>query len=151
MAGYWTPGMPLVDGAYLSNASRVPVDTNLTNGGSPQSGAMIPGTRQVQSALTAAADGLKADATVLHYGVNEIDTVAGAADSVLLPAGYIGAEVVIINTVATAIQVFGAGTDTINAAATGTGVSQAASKTAIYHCYDLTAAGVGKWWQMVGA
>lgn len=149
MSGYWTNGFGVVPGNYLSGDSYIPVDTGLPNGSSPQSGKMIPGTLPAASGFTAAADGLKADATPLDYGISAIETVAGAADSVLLPTGYAGATCVVINTIATAIQVFGSGSDTISGAATGTGVSQAASKTAIYHCYEVES-GVGKWWQMVG-
>jgi hypothetical protein len=66
-----------------------------------------------QIGLTAAADGLKADATALTgYGVNSVTTVAGAADSVLAPYAYPGAVCVINNDGANALQVFGKGTDT---------------------------------------
>lgn len=154
MAGYFTPGLALTPGNYLSNDSRVPVDTGLANGASPQSGAMRPGTQIADpdfQALTAAADGLKADATQLSYGVNTVIVVAGAADSCLLPLGYAGARVTVINTVATAIQVFGSGTDTIQGVATGTGNVQAASVATDYICYNVTAAGVGQWWKLISA
>ena len=135
MAGYFTSGFPLATGAILSALSRIPVDTGLPNGANPQSGGMIPGTLPAppaQLGLTALAAGTKADATPLGYGVNTITTVAGAADSVLLPPAFPGAVAVVINTVATAIQVFGSGTDTIDGVATGTGIDQAASARAIY-------------------
>jgi len=68
----------------------------------------------------------------LGYGVNTLTTVAGAADSVLLPYAFPGAMVIVCNTVATAIQVFGKGTDTIDGVATATGIDQGASARAIY-------------------
>lgn len=135
MGGYLTPGLPLVSGDTLGETPRVGVDTGLPNGASPQSAAVILGTLPAPSnqlGLTAQADGTKAAATVLGYGVNTITTVAGAADSVLLPYAYPGAVVVIANTVATAIQVFGKGTDTVDGVATATGIDQAASARAIY-------------------
>lgn len=133
--GYFTNGMATPTGAKLSGSSRIPVDTGLSNGESPQSGGIIPGTLPApedQIGLTAQADGTKANATVLGYGVNTLTTVAGAADSVLLPYAYPGATVFIANTVATAIQVFGKGTDTIDGVATATGIDQAASARAWY-------------------
>jgi hypothetical protein len=154
MAGFWTPGMPLAGGNYLSNDSRIPVDTGLANGASPQSGAMRPGTQIADpdfQALTAQADGTKANATQLSYGVNTVGTVAGAADSVILPLGYPGARVTIINTVATAIQVFGSGTDTIQGVASATGNVHAASIATDYICYNVTAGGVGQWWKLISA
>lgn len=133
--GYFTNGMVTPTGANLSGNSRIPVDTGLSNGVDPQSGGIIPGTLPAPSAqigLTAQADGTKANATALGYGVNTLTTVAGAADSVLLPYAFPGAVVFIANTVATAIQVFGKGTDTIDGIATGTGIDQAASARGWY-------------------
>lgn len=136
MSGYFTPGFPLLTGGALGALSRIPVDTGKSGGASPQSGAIIPGTQPApaeQLGLTAQADGTKANATELGYGINTITTVAGAADSVLLPPAFPGAIAIVINTVATAIQVFGSGTDTIDGIATGTGIDQAASARAIYY------------------
>ncbi len=133
--GYYTNGMSTPSGADLSGNSRIPVDTGLSGGQSPQSGGIIPGTLpapSTQIGLTAQADGTKANATQLGYGVNTLTTVAGAADSVLLPYAYPGAVVFIANTVATAIQVFGKGTDTVDGVATATGIDQAASARAWY-------------------
>jgi hypothetical protein len=133
--GYFTNGMATPTGADLSANSRIPVDTGLSNGQSPQAGGIIPGTLIAASAqlgLTAAADGLKADATALGYGANSVTTVAGANDSVLLPYAFPGAVVFVENNVATAMQVFGKGTDTCDGVATGTGVVQGASKRVWY-------------------
>jgi hypothetical protein len=122
--GYFTNGMVTPTGADLSANSRIPVDTGLPSGQSPQAGGIIPGTLPApatQIGLTAAADGAKADATPLGYGVNTVTTVAGAADSVLAPYAYPGAVCVIDNDGANALQVFGKGADTIDGVATGTG------------------------------
>ncbi len=156
MAGWLTNGAPTINGSQLSADSRIPVDTNLSGGQAPQSGGLIPGTLpapSTQLGLTAAADGLKADATALGYGVNTITTVAGANDSVLLPYAYPGAVVVVVNTVATAIQVFGKGTDTIDGVATGTGIDQAASARAIYVATAGSGDGsdAGAWFSMGAA
>ena len=135
MSGYFTPGFPWAKGDVLSAASRIPVDTGQAAGANPQSGFIIPGSVPAPAAqlgLTAQADGTKANATELGYGLNTITTVAGAADSVLLPPAFPGAIVVVINTVATAIQVFCSVTYTIDGVATGTVIDKAASARAFY-------------------
>lgn len=154
--GYFTNGMATVDGSQLSATSRVGVDTGLAGGQSPQTGGIIPGTLPApaeQLGLTAQADGTKANATALGYGVNTVTTVAGAADSVLLPYAYPGAVVFVANTVATAIQTFGKGTDTVDGVATGTGVAQGASKRCWYIGVSGSGDGsdAGSWLSLVGA
>lgn len=133
--GYFTNGMPVITGAYLGAGSCVPVDTGLSGGGAPQAGGIIPGTVPAPAAqlgLTARAGGGKANATQLGYGLNTVTVVATAANSVLLPYAFPGAVVIVINKVATAMQVFGKGTDTVDGVATATGIDQAASARAIY-------------------
>lgn len=100
--------------------------------------------------ITAFAGGGQGSATALTGIVNSVDTVATAADSVKLPAPtYAGQMVIIVNTTANACQVFGSGTDTINAVATATGVSQAAGKTAMY--VATTTGTAAKWWRNLSA
>lgn len=97
--------------------------------------------------LTAYAGGGQANALQLTKGVNRISTVATAADSVKLPASVPGRIVWITNGAASnSMQVFGAGTDTINDVATATGVAQAAGKTAAYVCSVA-----GKWYRDLSA
>ncbi len=153
--GFYTPGVPLFTNG-LPAAARIPCDTGLEEGASPQSAAIIPGTLpapSTQIGLTAQADGTKANATVLGYGVNTLTTVAGAADSVLLPYAFPGAVCVVINTTATAAQAFGKGTDEIDDIATATGVSIAATERATF--YGSLGAGdgtdAGNWYSSIGA
>lgn len=103
-----------------------------------------------QPGVTAHAGGGKASAYQLNASVVEIEVSATAADSVKLPPGYPGLEVIIFNNGAQSAQVFGSGLDTINGVATGTGVAQAAGKSALYKCYEV-AAGVGKWLRIFSA
>lgn len=154
--GYFTNGMATPTGGDLSGNSRIPVDTGLANGQSPQSGGIIPGTLpapETQLGLTAQADGTKANATVLGYGINTLTTVAGAADSVLLPYAFPGAFVVVVNTVATAAQAFGKGTDTIDGVATATGIDLAASSRNVF--WGVAGSGdgsdAGAWFSFGGA
>lgn len=93
-----------------------------------------------EDAITAHAGGGKASARALTCRFNNITVVATAADSVLLPPGLVGLEITIVNSGANSMQVFGAGTDTINGVATGTGVAQAAGATVVYRCNKLTGA-----------
>ena len=94
--------------------------------------------------LTAHAGGGQGSALALTALVNRITTVATAGDSVLLPAAAAGLEITVINSGANALQVFGAGTDTINGVATATGVSQMVNSAVTYFC---TVAGL---WQAIG-
>ncbi len=128
--------MPTVHGNELTGSSRVPVDTALSGGASPQSGGMIPGTLPApatQIGLTAAADGLKGDATQLGYGVNTVTTVAGAADSMLMPYAFPGAVVVLSNDGGNSTTIFGKGTDTIDGVATGTGNALADAARGVFY------------------
>jgi hypothetical protein len=99
-----------------------------------------------ESGITAFAGGGQSSARALTKQVNSVDTVATAADSVRLPAATAGRVVYVINTTATSMQVFGASTDTINGIATGTGVAQAAGKSATYVC-----AVAGAWYRVLSA
>lgn len=87
-----------------------------------------------QSGITAFATGGQASATQLSAQFNLIGTVATAADSVALPVSAAGLIIYIANQGAHAVQVFGVTPDTINAAATGTGVSLGSTKSAAYFC-----------------
>jgi hypothetical protein len=89
--------------------------------------------------LTAHAGGGQSSALALTALINNVGTVATAGDSVAFPASAPGLEITIINSSANPMQVFGAGTDTINGIATATGVTQMANSIALYVC---TAAGV---------
>lgn len=134
--GYYCNGMPVLSGGFLSASACVPVDTGLAGGSSPQTGCIIPGTLPApnnQLGLTAQADGSKANATLLGYGLNTVTVVAGAADSVLLPYAYPGAVAVVVNLVNTAIQVYGRGTDVVDTANTATGIDQAGLARAVYY------------------
>lgn len=92
------------------------------------------------SALTAHSGGGQTSALALTKGVNNVTTVAAAGDSVRLPASAAGLEISITNSGANSMQVYGAGTDTINGIATGTGVAQLPGQTVVY-----TSAVAGNW------
>jgi hypothetical protein len=104
------------------------------------------GQTTVATGITAHAGGGQASATQLTARINEVTTVATAADSVKLPVATPGETVTAINTTATAMQVFGTTPDTINGVATGTGVSVPAGKTA-----DFVCATAGAWRMQLGA
>jgi len=104
------------------------------------------------SGIVAQADTTKANATRLNAVHNLVATVAGAADSVLLPPGYVGLEITIVNDGAESMQVFGSGSDTINDVATGTGVAQAAGIMALYRCYAYNpTTKVARWFRLLSA
>ena len=103
-----------------------------------------------QNNIVAHAGGTKAAATQLTAAMCNVTTCATNGDSVLLPPGYPGLEVIISNKGAADLQVFGSGLDTINDVATATGVTQADPLTALYKCSDVVA-GVGKWYRILSA
>lgn len=104
----------------------------------------------VQNNIVAKAGGTKAAATLITGVKARVKTCATNGDSVKLPLGYPGLEVKILNAGAATLQVFGSGNDTINAIATGTGVSQATLLSAVYTCYDVVS-GVGLWGRVLSA
>lgn len=99
--------------------------------------------------VTAHAGGGQASATQLTGTMANVSTVATAADSVKLPEANAGAFYMLRNSAANSMQVFGYGTDTINAVATGTGVAQAATTSALYFC--TSSAPAGKWFRVLSA
>lgn len=99
-----------------------------------------------EDTITAHAGGGQSAARQLTSQYNRLTTVATAADSVKLPVSVPGMDVMIINDGANSAQVFGSGTDTIDAIATATGVALAAASRCNYMC--VTA---GKWQSASGA
>ncbi len=104
----------------------------------------------VQVGVVAQADGTKANATQLNAAIVEVSSAVGAADSVLLPLGYAGLQVLIANNGGNTIQVYGKGTDVINDATTANGVTQSDNTAVLYVCVKVVA-GVGQWYSVVGA
>lgn len=96
------------------------------------------GVRPVATGFTAGTVQTQAGATLLTtIGINTVDTNATAGNGVRLPSFPVGATVIVSNTTVNAVQVYGAGTDTINAVATATGVSIPAGKTAEFFATSL--------------
>lgn len=138
--------------AQYANASTRPADAtqtmidlfNLTG----YIDATLPNYTLIEPAITAHAGGTQAAAFALSPTkfVHQVDTVASGNDSVRLPASVAGQMHVVINNAASnSLQVFGAGTDTINNIATATGVAQAAGISGLYYCPVA-----GLWFRMVG-
>ncbi len=88
----------------------------------------------IQDTVTALASGGRPGAPAMIVGWNRLSVVANAADSVVMPPAVAGSQVVIINDGAAAAQVFGAGSDTIDAIAGATGVVLTNAKRAIFYC-----------------
>lgn len=122
--------------------------TGLQSGAALQKLAQMIGS--TVNGVVAKAGGTKAAATPITAPKCRISTCATNGDSVLLPPGYPGLEVIIYNAGAANAQVFGAGNDTINAVVTATGVTQNSGISAVYTCYDVVA-GVGLWGRVLSA
>ncbi len=108
------------------------------------------GAAGIQTPITANAGGTQAAAFALSAtaSVHEVTIVGSAADSVKLPPATGSGNVhwVKNSAAANALQLFGAGTDTIDGIATATGVVVAAGKSRM--CVDTAA---GKWQSLLGA
>ena len=104
--------------------------------GVPQTGGNVPADfDRVKVGIVAHAGGGKAAATLLTGTINVVSTVATLADSLLLPPCTKAPQrVLVFNEGASNAQLFGSGTDTIDGAATGTGVALAAAGQAEYVC-----------------
>lgn len=109
---------------------------DLLNGAAPLQSLWVQGLvyNSAAAGLTAHFGGGQTNALALSASLNVVTTVAAAGDSVRLPISAPGLEITIRNDGANALQVFGAGTDTINGIATGTGVAQAPGSVATYVC-----------------
>lgn len=100
----------------------------------PAGGSGFP-VETVAATVTAHAGGTKALATPLTAQANFISVCATIADSVLMPAAIAGRTIDVFNGGATAAQVFGQGTDTIDGVATATGVPLTQAKRAKFTCF----------------
>jgi hypothetical protein len=104
----------------------------------------------IETGLTAHAGGTQAAALALSASkmIHNVTIVGTDADSVKLPASVgLGAVHIVMNSdAAQDIQVFGSGTDTINAVATATGVAIGEGKSAIFVDYAA-----GKWFMILSA
>ena len=98
-------------------------------------------TEYTQDNITANAGGGQSGAYPLIAQTNRITTVATVGDSVKLPASTPGLEILLINHGANAMQVYGAGTDTIDDVASATGVSHMSNSAVIYICTSA-----GRWY-----
>lgn len=87
----------------------------------------------VQTGMTALAGGASSTTVVCDEGINVVDTVATAGDSVILPAN-VGqyAERVVANVTAAALDIFPNSGATINGAAANANVGIAANSTAVF-------------------
>lgn len=120
-----------VNGA--SSTGEAPFDPAYNNG----EHAVLSG--GVEDTITAHAGGTQAAAYVLTKSISRVTVVGTAADSVRLKAMLPGEFCVVINSDASdSLQVFGAGTATINGVATATGVALAAGKVGLYFAVTAT-------------
>lgn len=78
----------------------------------------------------------QAGALALPADLNRIST-APAGTGVRLPPAVPGLDVFILNHGANSLQVYGAGTDTIDDIATATGVTQMTNSVVLFTCYEI--------------
>jgi len=130
-ATFWLDAMLPVDALYIAPGQpqmRVTIDTAAGTSGDLK----VLGTGNDQ--ITAFAGGGQAGATSLTGIVNRVTTVVSAFDSVKLPSTSPPHMIVVINTSANPMQVFGTATDTINGVAAATGIIQPPGSIDLYCC-----------------
>jgi len=112
---------------------------------SPTAGPTFTGLikKSTTAAITEFATGGQASAVGLTSDINEVSVCATGGDSVKLPAGVAGMQIMVINHGAAAMDLFPASGDYINEAAVDTAVSIAINATAICSCY------VADYWEVV--
>ncbi len=141
-------GTLVVTGA-LTASNVTSVTTNLALAGT-LGVAGIASLSGIETGLTAHSGGTQASGLALSTTkpVHNVTTVAAGNDSVLLPASTGGGAVHIVmnSAAANSMQVYGSGTDTINAVATATGVALAAGKSAVFVDYAA-----GTWFMLKSA
>jgi len=96
-------------------------------------------------ANTAHAGGTQAAGLALTSQVNRISVVASVGDSVVLPPSVPGLMIIVINSAAKAVGVFGTGADTVNGVAAATGVLQMGASVGLYFC-----SAIGAWYANLG-
>lgn len=138
--------LPIADfgSAGVATANKSPVLGANKNLDTLQLGTLVMTgliTESAVDALTAHAGGGQTSALALTLEINRVTTVATPGDSVKLPASAPGLTILVINSAANPMQVFGAGVDTINDIATATGVSQMPNSLVLYACSVA-----GKWY-----
>jgi hypothetical protein len=103
----------------------------------------VASVQSVSLAITAHSGGGQANAVPITTKVAYVTTVAADHDSVVLPAAVVGLSITILNEGAHILDVYGNGTDTINAIAASSPLSLASPKTCI-----LTCPVAGKWYSI---
>lgn len=88
--------------------------------------------------ITAFATGGQASATALTAEINNVTTCATAGDSVKLPAAVAGKKVVVKNSGATALDIFPASSDSIDALAVNLAVRIQPGSVITFHAKDAT-------------
>ena len=91
-------------------------------------------TELAEDNITATPGGGQAGARLLTSQTSRITVVATAGDSIRLPISAPGLELLVVNSGVNSVQVFGFGTDQVDALPTATGVSQMPSSMVIYSC-----------------
>lgn len=91
--------------------------------------------KSATAAITAFATGGQASAVELTSDINEVSVCAAGGDSVKLPAGIAGMEIMVVNHGAAAMDLFPATGDFLNELSVNVAVSIAVNATAIAYCY----------------
>lgn len=133
-------------GGTLGVDGAAALDSTLSVGGNITASAHIL-MADIEAALTAKGGGGQDSSATSTHAVAIVATVSAGNDSFTLPAATGSGRVRLVSNQAAAnsMQLFGLGSDTVNAANSGTGVAVAAKKNAL--CVDYAS---GKWFAVIG-
>lgn len=122
-------GTVSIDGAVIgaTTALAATVTTMTATGGVIATGLRVDAATAISAAGTSVSD-----ATALTASINHVTTVSASTAGVKLPACAAGKLVFVNNLGANAMHVYGAGSDTVDGAAAGTGVVLTNPKRAIF-------------------
>jgi len=140
--------VPLTGTSFDANGAIKQVNTGVAGNQSVSGNLTVQGLIYESGAVvTPFSGGGQTSATQLANEINKVTaTVATSApyDSLKLPASAAGLDIIVVNTSSNPVQVFGSGTDTINAQTATVGVTQMQQSVVLYTC---SAAGT---WQTEG-
>ena|SRR6266850_8349571 len=132
-------GLPIAREQYFDQGENVDVSQVLGRGGVVNAGQtsnnQLYGQAMATDGITATPAATQANAVLITTPLFRVTTSA-AGSGVLLPPAVRGMEVTLANDGVNTIQVFASGTDTINAVAGSTGVTQIATNVTIYIAFS---------------
>lgn len=133
--------MPNSAAMYICTSAGAWYSLDLATGYYNASGLASLPTYSTQQGIVAHSGGGSAGAVQLAASLCMVTSCATASASVLLPPSEQGAELTLVNNGGNSVEIFPAGTDTINGAGAGAGINVASNTVTLLFCVSS-----GAWW-----